>query len=148
MEPTKNKPVNQTSEMKVDNTNPTMTQDEFLETKLMEMMEAKLQQLEANEVTLGVKVIELKELEGKDKLDQHGNPLVNPHTGETEKWAPSYYATVTFNGGELQQRVSKEQYFQLEKDKRFVAKGRLILVTPEKGFPYMKPEFTGFHRIF
>ena len=136
------------NEMKVDNTNPVMTQDEFLEAKMLEMMEAKLQQLEANEVTLGVKVIDLKELEGKDKTDSNGNPLMNPHTGEVEKWAPSYYATVTFNGGELQQRVTKEQYFQLEKDKRFVAKGRLILVTPEKGFPYMKPDFTGFHRIF
>lgn len=137
------------NEMKVDNTNQTMTQDDFLEAKMLEMMEAKLQQLEANEVTLGVKVIDLKELEGKDKFDQHGNPIIkNSETGEIEKWAPSYYATVTFNGGELQQRVTKEQYNLLEKEKRFVAKGRLVLVTPEKGFPYMKPEFTGFHRIF
>jgi hypothetical protein len=149
METTKNKPVNQTSEMKVDNTKPVMTQDEFIGAKVLEMMEAKLQQLEANEVTLGVKVIKLTELEGKDKVDQHGNPIIkNPETGEVEKWAPSYYATVTFNGGELQQRVTKEQYSELQLEKRFVAKGRLVLVTPEKGFPYMKPEFTGFHKIF
>lgn len=146
MQTTKNKPVNQ-NEMKVDNTKPVMTQDEFLETKLMEMMEAKLQQLEANEVTLGVKVIKLETLEGKDKLDQNGNPMTNVH-GETEKWSETYYATLTFIGGELKQRVTKEHYSLLQVDKRFVGKGRLIMVTPDKGFPYMKPEFTGFHKIF
>jgi hypothetical protein len=146
---TKDIVMDKTSKMKVDNTKLVMSQDEFLEAKMLEMMEAKLQQLEANEVTLGVKVIKLTELEGKDKVDQHGNPIIkNPETGEVEKWAPSYYATVTFNGGELQQRVTKEQYSELQTEKRFVAKGRLVLVTPEKGFPYMKPEFTGFHRIF
>jgi hypothetical protein len=144
MEPKETKKQN---EMKVDNTNPVMTQDEFIDTKLLEMMEARFQQVEANEVTLGVRVIDLKELEGKDKLDPQGNQIINP-SGQVEKWAPSYYATLIFIGGELQQRVTKEQYFQLEKDKRFVAKGRLIIVTPEKGFPYLKPEFLGFSKIF
>lgn len=144
-ENTTKKPVNN-SDVNIDTT-PAMTQDEFLEAKVLELLEAKLGQVEANEVTLGVRIMDLKEVEGKDKLDANNNPIVN-QAGEVEKWAPTYYATLVFNGGELQQRVTKDVYSKLEKTKRYVAKGRLVQVTPEKGFAYMKPEFNDFFRLF
>lgn len=128
--------------------NETMTQDEFLESKMLEMMESKLSQLEANEVTLGVQVQKLDKSEGKMKLDKEGNPVVNAVTGEIEKWADSYYATLSFNGGEVKQKVSLEQKIILDNGKRFVAKGKLKQYTNENNQSYLKPEFTEFFRIF
>lgn len=129
-------------------TNEIITQDEFLESKMLEMMESKLSQLEANEVTLGVQVQKIDKSEGKMKLDKEGSPVVNAVTGELEKWPDSFYATLSFNGGEVKQKVSLDQKNILENGKRFVAKGKLKQYTSENNQSYLKPEFHEFFRIF
>ncbi len=128
--------------------NETITQEEFLESKLLEMMEAKLQLVECNEIKLGVTVQETEQLKGKMKTTAEGDPLTNPQTGEVLYWADSYYATVTFQGGELKVRITEEQFNTLTPSKKYLATGRLNMVTPDKGFAYLKAEFKDFQRIF
>lgn len=128
--------------------NDTMTQDEFLESKMLEMMESKLSQIEANEVTLGVQIQKIDKSDGKIKVDKEGVPVVDAVTGEVLKWSDSYYATLSFNGGEVKQKVSFEQKIILENGKRFVAKGKLKQFTSENNQSYLKPEFTEFYKIF
>jgi len=128
--------------------NETITHDEFLESKLLEMMEAKLQLVECNDLKLGVTVQETEQLKGRQKLTKDGDPITDPQTGEIQYWADSYYATVTFQGGELKVRITEEQFKTLIPAKKYVASGRLTMVTPDKGFAYLKAEFKDFSRIF
>ena len=126
----------------------TVTQDEFLESKLLEMMEAKLQQIESNEITLGITLLETEQVQGKMKTDKDGTPQTDPQTGMIAFWNDSYYAHCSFNGGEVKVKVSEEQYKTLVPSKKYLAKGRLTMVTPDKGFPYLKADLKDFHRIF
>ena len=73
-----------------------------------------------------IKVLRVKRIEGKQKLDKDNNPIVNEF-GEFERWDDSYVATfVALNsGGEHTTRITQEQYLDLKEDEVYIASGKI-----------------------
>lgn len=73
-----------------------------------------------------IKVLRVKRIEGKQKLDKDNNPIVNEF-GEFERWDDSYIVTfVALNsGGEHTTRITQEQYLDLKEDEVYVASGKI-----------------------
>ena len=73
-----------------------------------------------------IKVLKVKRIEGKQKLDKDNNPVVNEF-GEFEKWDDSYVvAFVALNsGGEHTTRITQEQYLDLKEDEVYIASGKI-----------------------
>lgn len=73
-----------------------------------------------------IKVLKVKKIEGKQKLDKDNNPIVNEF-GEFEKWDDSYVVTfVALNsGGEHTTRITQEQYLDLKEDEVYIASGKI-----------------------
>ena len=73
-----------------------------------------------------IKVLRVKRIEGKQKLDKDNNPIVNEF-GEFERWDDSYVITfVALNsGGEHTTRITQEQYLDLKEDEVYVASGKI-----------------------
>lgn len=73
-----------------------------------------------------IKVLRVKRIEGKQKLDKDNNPIVNEF-GEFERWDDSYVVTfVALNsGGEHTTRITQEQYLDLKEDEVYVASGKI-----------------------
>ena len=73
-----------------------------------------------------IKVLRVKRIEGKQKLDKDNNPIVNEF-GEFERWDDSYVVTfVALNsGGEHTTRITQEQYLDLKEDEVYVANGKI-----------------------
>ena len=73
-----------------------------------------------------IKVLRVKRIEGKQKLDKDNNPIVNEF-GEFEKWDDSYVVTfVALNsGGEHTTRITQEQYLDLKEDEVYIASGKI-----------------------
>lgn len=73
-----------------------------------------------------IKVLRVKRIEGKQKLDKDNNPVVNEF-GEFERWDDSYVVTfVALNsGGEHTTRITQEQYLDLKEDEVYVASGKI-----------------------
>lgn len=73
-----------------------------------------------------IKVLRVKRIEGKQKLDKGNNPIVNEF-GEFERWDDSYVVTfVALNsGGEHTTRITQEQYLDLKEDEVYVASGKI-----------------------
>lgn len=73
-----------------------------------------------------IKVLKVKRIEGKQKLDKDNKPVVNEF-GEFEKWDDSYVVTfVALNsGGEHTTRITQEQYLDLKEDEVYIASGKI-----------------------
>ena len=73
-----------------------------------------------------IKVLRVKRIEGKQKLDKDNNPIVNEF-GEFERWDDSYVVTfVALNsGGEHTTRITQEQYLNLIEDEVYIASGKI-----------------------
>lgn len=73
-----------------------------------------------------IKVLKVKRIEGKQKLDKDNNPVVNEF-GEFERWDDSYVVTfVALNsGGEHTTRITQEQYLDLKEDEVYIASGKI-----------------------
>ena len=73
-----------------------------------------------------IKVLRVKRIEGKQKLDKDNNPIVNEF-GEFERWDDSYVVTfVALNsGGEHTTRITQEQYLDLKEDEVYIASGKI-----------------------
>lgn len=73
-----------------------------------------------------IKVLKVKKIEGKQKIDKDNNPVVNEF-GEFEKWDDSYVVTfVALNsGGEHTTRITQEQYLDLKEDEVYIASGKI-----------------------
>ena len=73
-----------------------------------------------------IKVLKVKRIEGKQKLDKDNNPVVNEF-GEFERWDDSYIVTfVALNsGGEHTTRITQEQYLNLIEDEIYIASGKI-----------------------
>lgn len=73
-----------------------------------------------------IKVLKVKRIEGKQKLDKDNNPVVNEF-GEFERWDDSYVVTfVALNsGGEHTTRITQEQYLNLIEDEVYIASGKI-----------------------
>ena len=123
-----------------------VTHDEFTESKMQELIEARLRQRELNEVKLAFIVQDLKVVAGKEKLDKDGNIMIDPSTGEPLRWDDSYYADIDFVGGSLAIRVKREQFNQLEIGKRFVGYGT-IGVRTINNFSSLDVKFNRFEAI-
>ncbi|NPA59780.1 MAG: hypothetical protein GXO30_04870 [Epsilonproteobacteria bacterium] len=123
-----------------------VTHDEFTESKMQELIEARLRQRELNEVKLAFIIQDLKVVAGKEKLDKDGNIMIDPSTGEPLRWDDSYYADIDFVGGSLAIRVKREQFNQLEIGKRFVGYGT-IGVRTINNFSSLDVKFNRFEAI-
>jgi len=102
-----------------------VTQDEFNESKIQEIIDARLRLVEKNDVQLAFIVQDLRVVAGKERLDKDGNIMVDPSTGEPLRWDDSYYADIDFVGGSLAIRVKREQFNQLIVGKRFLGYGTI-----------------------
>lgn len=73
-----------------------------------------------------IKVLKVKKIEGKQKLDKDNNPIVNEF-GEFERWDDSYVVTfIALNsGGEHTTRITQEQYLDLKEDEVYIASGKI-----------------------
>lgn len=73
-----------------------------------------------------IKVLKVKKIEGKQKIDKDNNPVVNEF-GEFEKWDDSYVVNfVALNsGGEHTTRITQEQYLDLKEDEVYIASGKI-----------------------
>lgn len=73
-----------------------------------------------------IKVLKVKKIEGKQKLDKDNNPIVNEF-GEFERWDDSYVATFMAlnSGGEHTTRITQEQYLDLKENAVYVASGKI-----------------------
>ena len=73
-----------------------------------------------------IKVLKVKKIEGKQKLDKDNNPIVNDF-GEFERWDDSYVVTfIALNsGGEHTTRITQEQYLDLKEDEVYIASGKI-----------------------
>lgn len=73
-----------------------------------------------------IKVLRVKRIEGKQKLDKDNNPIVNEF-GEFERWDDSYVVTFMAlnSGGEHTTRITQEQYLDLKEDEVYVASGKI-----------------------
>ena len=73
-----------------------------------------------------IKINKLKKLDGKERTDKDGNPIMNEF-GEPVRWDDSYLATyVALNsGGEHTARITQEQYLSLVEGEVYVASGKI-----------------------
>lgn len=76
-----------------------------------------------------IKVVELKEIEGKIKLDKDGNTVVDEF-GVVQKWDNSYMLTFVClsNGSRHSCRISQENFTVLKPDVVYIASGYIDYV--------------------
>ena len=139
-------PVNKTSAKKVESTE-TVTHEQMTDSRVEELMAEKFAMMEANQVILGCTVTAVKKYEGKPKTDLNG-AVITDSQGVVQKWADSYYTDITFMGGTDTIRLNEELGSRLESGKRYVAKGRVKLVTPTEGKAFTTIEYMEFERLF
>ena len=136
-----------TTKAKVVNPNQTVTQQDMSDSRIEEILAEKMSKMEANSVLLGVVVGKVSKYDGKQKIDANGQPLFNPDNSP-QKWADSHYVEITFLGGKDNIKVSEEIAVNLEVGKRYVATGRVKMVTPTEGKAYTTIEYDGFDKLF
>lgn len=73
-----------------------------------------------------IKIISLREVEGKEKTDKDGKVIVNEF-GEVQRWDTKYY--ITYNSinssGSHTTSVSQPLFIELEQGKNYIAKGHI-----------------------
>ena len=127
--------------------NKVVTQDEFVEANVEDIVMQKLSLLEKNEVLLAVTVDDMRILPGKEKFDKDGNIMINPQTGEPERWADSHYVDISFKGGALAIRVKPEEYQQLEIGKKYLGRGNISTRANSAGFSQLDVKFHRFEKL-
>lgn len=73
-----------------------------------------------------IKVLKLKKIEGKAKVDKDGNPMIDDF-GEVQKWEDSYALTyIAMNsGGEHTTRITQAQFMDLKENEIYIANGKI-----------------------
>lgn len=73
-----------------------------------------------------IKVLKLKKIEGKAKVDKDGNPMIDDF-GEVQKWEDSYALTyIAMNsGGEHTTRITQAQFLELQENEIYIASGKI-----------------------
>jgi hypothetical protein len=116
-----------------------------------------MRMINANEITLGVEVVKKSVSKGNQKTDDVTNPdgtktkipVYDAETGEPVMWNDSYYVTFSFKGGEFDDRVTFDQYQELEIGHNYSARGRLKSVTLKDSTRTMiVPEFEDYQRLY
>ena len=102
-----------------------VTQDEFTEANIEELIASRLSLIEKNEIQLAFLVEDMNISTGKEKVDKEGNVMFDPSTGEPLRWQDSYYVDISFVGGSLAIRVPEKDFSKLEIGKRYLGKGAL-----------------------
>ena len=127
--------------------NKVVTQDEFVEANVEDIVMQKLALLEKNEVLLAVTIDDKRILAGKEKLDKDGNIIFDPETGEPQRWPDSHYVDISFRGGALAIRVKPEEYQTLEIGDKYLGRGSISTRVNSAGFSQLDVKFHRFEKL-
>ena len=127
--------------------NKVVTQDEFVEANIEDIVMQKLALLEKNEVLLAVTIDDKRILAGKEKLDKDGNIIFDSETGEPQRWPDSYYVDISFRGGALAIRVKPEEYQTLEIGGKYLGRGSISTRANSAGFAQLDVKFHRFEKL-
>lgn len=80
-----------------------------------------------------IKVVSKREVQGKNKVDKDGKPVVNEETGEIDCWDNSYYLEYLSltSGGSHTCRITQEQFCNdsIKVGETYLASGKIDYVT-------------------
>jgi len=117
------------------------TSSVLTEEKFIQMME----QREANTIRLGAKIASKEIVEGGEKKDKDGNPIIDGN-GIVQRYPSTYYVDLTFDGGSIRTSVQSALFSTLEENKRYLCIGRLGNVRVF-GKEQIMPIFTEFTKL-
>lgn len=83
-----------------------------------------MQQSNRNLVEMGATCADKRFKEGNEII-KDGIAQIDPNTGEVKKYADTYYVTLTFDGGEAEAKITKEEYDHLRIGGRYLCSGRI-----------------------
>jgi hypothetical protein len=88
-----------------------------------------MRQSNENTIKTGATCADVRTHEGAEIIDKQTNkPKINSQTGEVMTYADKYYATLTFDGGQIETEITREQKDLLEIGSRYSCTGRLAPV--------------------
>ena len=88
-----------------------------------------MRQSNENTIKMGATCADIKVREGGPMLDRETKQQkINPQTNEPLFYSDKFYATLTFDGGQIDSEITKEQKDLLEIGSRYSCSGRLSKV--------------------
>jgi hypothetical protein len=104
-----------------------------------------MQQSDQNAVRMGVTVVKKDIIEGSEK--KKDGQLVTDKDGVVQRYPDTYQLEVTFNGGTIKTKVSKELFDSVKEGARYSGRGRIAEVR-NFGDTYMSVVFSEFHYLY
>lgn len=88
-----------------------------------------MKQSNKNEIVTGATCADKRVHEGSPMMDKETKqPKIDLNTGEVMRYSDKHYVTLTFDGGQIETEVTRDQYNLLSHGKRYVCYGRLAPV--------------------
>lgn len=113
--------------------------------KQEESFNLKLKQREENIISLGCTIVDLTQIDGKPIIDKESGKQKEVN-GEPAFYPNKYTCKIAFDGGALETPIKQSDFESLQKNERYLAKGRLSEVK-EFGVSLIKPVFSDFIKI-